>query len=432
MPVRFRWGYGRGTQEFEIPDDRLLGIVTGVKAEPLKDLRGALRKAMQEPVGTKPVTEILRAGERVGIVCPDYHRLWTRQRIWLPLLVGELSRLGIRPRDIWVIIANGTHRPPGYWELREILGDDLPPHICVINHDAGSEADLAYLGHTGRGTPVLVNRRALEVDHLFLTGVVAPHTFAGYSGGRKAVLPGISGLRTILTNHRLALSREGSGIHPMAAPGVLDGNPVHEDMLEAARMVEPRFIINLVLSEEGDFLAVFAGELDLAHRQGCAFVERAFRATIPCRADIVVASRGGYPMDLTFYQAFQSSANAISALREDGGGVLILVGACTQGLGPYEFRRWFEMGGEEEIRKELERDFTVPGFVVYRASLLRRRARKVILVSQLDPQAVRGIGLEPASSVQEAITLAFREVPEGRVLLMPHASQTIPVVEGDC
>jgi nickel-dependent lactate racemase len=429
--MRFSWGYGKGLQEFEVPDDRLLGVVEGVSVEPLRDLAGALGKALGEPVGTRPLFDLLRAGDRVCIVCPDYHRLWTRQRMWLPLLLKELGYAGIRTRDISVIIANGTHRPPSYWELKEILGEDFPSGVKVVNHDASDEGSLVFLGLTSRGTPVLVNRWALEADHLILTGAVVPHTFAGYGGGRKAVLPGISGIRTILANHRLALSSE-NGIHPMAVPGHLRGNPVHEDMLEAARMLNPTFIVNFILSEEGDFLAVFAGDLEEAHYAGCAFVERAFRVPIPSRADIVVASRGGHPMDLTFYQAFQSSANAVSALREDGEGVLVLVGACSQGLGPYEFRRWFELGGEEEIRRELERRFAVPGFVVYRASLLRRRARRVILVSDLEPGAVRGIGLEPASSVQEALELAFKEMPDGKVLLMPHASQTIPMVEGSC
>ncbi len=429
-PVRFRWGYGKSFQEFEVPEERLLGVVTGVETEPLKDLKAAFRRSLQEPVGTKPLYDLLRAGEKVGVVCPDYHRMWTRQRVWLPLLVAELARLGVRCRDITVIVANGTHRPPGYRELLEILGDGLPPRLSLVNHHAEEEKSLVFLGRTKRGTPVLVNRKALEVDHLILTGAVAPHSFAGYSGGRKAVLPGISGLRTILANHRLALSEDGAGIHDRAAPGILEGNPVHEDMVEAARMVDPRFIVNFVLSESGDFLAVFSGELEMAHLRGCSFVERAFRVPIPCRADIVVASRGGHPMDLTFYQVFQSGANAVSALREDGEGVLILVGACTQGLGLYEFRHWFELGGEEEIRRELFRHFAVPGFVVYRACLLRRRARKVILVSQLDPEAVRRVGWEPASSVQEALEVAYREIPEGTVLLMPHASQTIPVLGG--
>ncbi len=197
-------------------------------------------------------------------------------------------------------------------------------------------------------------------------------------------------------------------------------------MLAAARLLGPRFIVNFALSEEGSFLGVFAGDLAEAHERGCAFVSEAFRVEIPAKGDIVVASRGGFPMDLTFYQAFQSNANARAALRDDGKGVLIMVGECTDGLGPYEFNRWFDLGGADEIEAELRRDFTVAGFVVYRAALLHRQAKKVMLVSCLDPGVVSRIGIIPHTSIAEALKEAMETVPGGKVLLMPHASQTIP------
>lgn len=425
--MKFTWEYGRGTQEFEVPDELLLGVAEGTVVEPLPDLRRALEEALENPIASPPLAELVRSGDRVAVACPDFHRLWVRARLWMPLLVGYLNRCGVRDRDITVIIANGTHAPPDYRGLRMILGEDFLPGVRVVNHDARDQGSLRFLGKTPYGTPLWINRHALEADHLLLTGAVVPHTFAGFGGGRKAVIPGMAGLETILANHRRALSEEpGGGIHPRAVPGVLDGNPVHEDMLAAARMVGPRFIINFVLSEEGDFLGVFAGDLEEAHRRGCDFVEEAFRVEISARADIVVASRGGFPMDLTFYQAFQSNANARAALREDGRGVLVMVGECSQGLGPYEFQRWFHMGGLEEMEAELRRAFTVPGFVVYRAALLARQAEKVMLVSGLDPGVVRKIGIIPHSTIREALEEAMATVPGGKVLLMPHASQTMP------
>lgn len=425
--MRFSWGYGRGTQEFEVPDHLLLGVVEGVAVEPLPDLARAIADALSAPIGSPPLSELVRPGDKVAIACPDYHRLWVRSRVWLPVLVGELNRAGIPDRDITVIIANGTHAAPGYEGVREIVGSRLPRGVRVVNHDARDPALLRYLGKTPKGTPLFVNRFALEADHLILTGAVVPHAFAGYGGGRKAVLPGLSGMPTILANHRRALSDiPGGGTHPMAQPGVIAGNPVHEDMLEAARMVGPRFIVNFALSEEGDFLGVFAGDLVQAHERGCEFVSGAFKVEIPSRGDIVVASRGGFPMDLTFYQAFQSNANARAALREDGEGVLIMVGECSKGLGPYEFHHWFDLGGENAIEEELRRNFTVAGFVVFRAALLHRQAKKVMLVSRLDPEALRRIGIIPHQSIDQALREAMGAVPGGKVLLMPHASQTIP------
>jgi lactate racemase len=425
--MKVTWGFGKTQMDFEVPDQLYLGTVEGVAVEPLPDIKTSIEEALENPIASPPLAELVRGGDRVAIACPDHHRLWLRCRIWLPLLVRVLNRAGIYNRDITVIIANGTHSPPGYTGIREILGEDFPSDIKMVNHNARDQSQLRYVGKTPYGTPLWVNRHALEADRLILTGGIVPHTFAGYGGGRKAVIPGMSGMATVLANHRRALSDQpGGGVHPLARPGFLNDNPVHLDMLAAARMLDPRLIVNFVLSEEGEFLGVFAGDLEQAHAAGSAFVAEAFRVEIPAKADIVVASRGGYPMDLTFYQAFQTHANALTAMRDDGQGVLIMVGECTQGLGPYEFNRWFDLGGEEEIERELRRDFTVAGFVVYRAALLHRAARRVILVSSLDPRVVSRIGITPCSTISEAIDLALREIPDGRILLMPHASQTIP------
>lgn len=425
--MEFTWGFGRGEQRFVVPDDLYLGSVEGVAVEPLPDLERALEEALADPIASPPLAELVRPGDKVAVACPDSHRLWVQSRRWLPLVVRALNRAGIPDRDITVIVANGTHGMPSYEEMRLITGNDLPRRVRVVNHDARDPSVLSYLGKTPYGTPVLVNRHAVEADHVILTGAVVPHAFAGFGGGRKAVLPGMSGLATILANHERALSdAPGGGTHPMARPGVLAGNPVHEDMLAAARMLGPRFIVNFALSEEGSFLGVFAGDLAEAHEKGCLFVSEAFRVDLPARGDIVLASRGGHPMDHTFYQAFQSNANARAALREDGEGVLIMVGECTDGLGPYEFNCWFDLGGADEIERELRRNFTVAGFVVFRAALLYRQAKKVMLVSRLDPEVVSRIGIIPHTSIEGALREAMDAVPGGKVLLMPHASQTIP------
>jgi nickel-dependent lactate racemase len=425
--MKFSWAFGKTEMEFEIPERLYLGTVEGVATRPLTDLGEALDAALSKPIGSPALKELVRPGDRVAVACPDFHRLWLRSRRWLPLVLCHLNRAGVHNRDITVIIANGTHSPPDYAGIADILGEDFPWDVRVVNHNARDISQLRYLGRTAFGTPLWINRHALEADHVILTGGIVPHAFAGFGGGRKAVVPGMSGLKTVLANHSRALSQvDGEGTHPSARPGVLEGNPVHEDMLAAARMLGPRFMVNFVLSEEGEFLGVFAGDLEKAHEKGCAFVEEAFRVDIPARADIVLASRGGYPMDLTFYQAFQASANAMAALRGDGQGVLIMVGECSDGLGPYEFQRWFGLGGDTQIEKELRREFTVAGFVVYRAALLHRAARRVILVSGLDPRVVSRIGIIPCSSIKEAVDTAFQEISQGKVLLMPHASQTIP------
>ncbi len=428
--MRFAWPFGGTEQSFEVPDRLLLETVTGERVPPLSDLGGALRGALEKPVASPHFRQLFRPGDKVLAVVPDYHRMWVRTSAWLPLLLNELNRAGVSDRDIELLVATGTHPRPSWKELLEMLGERVMGRVRVSVHDARDPAGLARMGESAAGTPIHINRLALSGRRVILTGGVVPHAFAGFGGGRKAVVPGIAGMRTILANHRLALHpQKGGGIHPLAAPGVLDGNPVSEDMEDIASRINPSFIVNFALSEEGDFLGVFAGHWKEAHRAGCRFVEEAFRVPVRGKADIVVASRGGHPMDLTFYQAFQSHANAQAVLKP--GGVLIMVGECSEGVGGYDFERWFDLGGPEAIEEELRREFTVPGFVVYRAALLARRVRRLILVSGLPPETVRRIGITPHPTIDCALREAWSLLPEGEVTLMPHASQTIPSLPED-
>ncbi len=428
--MKFIWPYGESEQPFEIPDHLWMGAVEGERLAPLPDLKEALAQAVSRPVASPPLGEVIRPGQKVVVVTPDSHRLWVKAHVWMPMLVAELNRAGVRDSDIELLVATGTHQQLGYRGLREIFGECLPERLRISVHDARDPGQLVRLGHSAAGTPILVNRKALQADRLIFTGGIVSHAFAGFSGGRKAVVPGISGMDTILANHRLALSPErGGGVHPGAVPGRLDGNPVSEDMEDIASRLDPSFIVNFVVSETGDFLGVFAGHWKEAHRRGCEFVSTSFRVPVRQRADIVLASRGGHPMDLTFYQAFQSNANARAALTENG--VMIMVGLCSNGLGSYEFGRWFDLGSVEAIEDVLRDDFTVPGFVVYRAAVLARQVRRLILVSGLDPELVRRIGVSPHATITSALEEAWSLIPGGGVLCMPHASQTIPDF-GDC
>ena len=216
--MKFSWGFGKGEQEFEVPDHLYLGSVEGVAVEPLPDVSKALDEALADPIGSPPLAELVQAGDKVAIACPDFHRLWVQSRRWLPLVVRALNRAGIADRDITVIIANGTHGMPDYEGIKAIVGDGFPHDIRIINHDCRDPAMLRYLGKTPYGTPVWVNRCAVEADHVILTGAVVPHTFAGYGGGRKAVLPGMSGLATVLANHSRALSETPGGRNQSHGP----------------------------------------------------------------------------------------------------------------------------------------------------------------------------------------------------------------------
>lgn len=426
----FTWPYGTSEQSFNLPDRQLLEVVEGARPVPLPDLREALRQAVMQPVASPPLNEVVRPGQRVLILAPDHHRLWLQARVWMPLVVDELNGCGIPDSDLEILVATGTHEQLGPKELRDIFGEELPGRLRISVHDSRDPAQLTHIGESEAGTPIWVNRRALDAERLIFTGGVVSHAFAGFSGGRKAVVPGISGMETIQANHRRALSPEpGGGVHPMAVPGLLDGNPVSEDMEDIASRLHPCFMVNFSVNETGEFLGVFAGHWKEAHRRGCEFVDSAFRVPVLKRGDIVLASRGGHPLDLTFYQAFQSNANAQAALRP--GGVLIMVGQCSEGLGSSGFREWFDLGSVEAIEDRLRAAFTVPGFVVYRAAVLARKVGRLILVSGLDPEMVRRIGVVPHLTIESALEEAWSVIPGGKVLCMPHASQTIPDIAGE-
>ncbi len=426
--MKFKWGFGREEQEFEVPDHLWLGTLEVSPPPPLENLELEIGEALSNPLASPPLSELLVPGDRVLVIAPDHHRLWLQVHKWMPKIISELNRGGIADKDITILIATGTHHKPDYSQLRKLLGEVVLKRVKVVVHDPHDRAQLMYLGKSQAGTPIWLNRQVFIADKIILTGGIVSHAFAGYGGGRKSIVPGIAGMKTILANHRLALSKvPGGGIDERAQPGVISGNPVSEDMLDIASRVNPTFLVNFVVSESGEFLKVFAGHWISAHLEGCDYVSRTFKVPLEEKADIVLASRGGYPMDLTFYQAFQSNANAQAALRENG--ILIMVGKCSEGLGPYEFHRWFDLGSPETIEKKLRENFTVPGFVVYRAALLAEKVRRLMLVSGLEGDVVKRIGIVPHSTIGSALKEARSILPQGRILLMPHASQTIPYLE---
>src|SRR4030042_3291253 len=204
--MKLSWGFGKAEMPSEGPDALLLGTLEGVGVDPLPDLKGALEKALQQPIGTRPLAELIHPGHKVAIVCPDFHRLVIRARLRMPAVIDHLNRAGINNRDIKIIIANGTHSPPGYRDILEMLGGDIAGKVSIINHDCRDPSQLRYLGKTEFGTPLWVNRYALEADHLILTGGIVPHAFAGYGGGGKAIVPGISGLKDGLPNYQRAFA----------------------------------------------------------------------------------------------------------------------------------------------------------------------------------------------------------------------------------
>ncbi|MBL8173530.1 MAG: nickel-dependent lactate racemase [Bryobacterales bacterium] len=380
-----------------------------------------VRRALRHPTGTAPLREMVRRGESVAIIVNDITRL-TRSELMLPLLVEELSAAGVRDSDIVIVFALGIHRPQTDGERRRIIGDDLYRRLRSIDHDAFDEANLVHIGDTSFGNRVEINRTVWEADRIVLTGEIIYHLIAGYSGGRKSLVPGVASARTTTFNHNMIFD-------PRCRSGALEGNPAHEDLLEGARLAEPDFILNLVLSPEGQLVRAVAGDMEQAHREGCKVVDAMLRADLDAPFDLIIASAGGYPLDIDLRQAHKGLENAVQALRP--GGAILFYAECPSGSGHPAIDEYaWRYGGDAEMEQALRETFAVGG---HKAWWLARLGRlyNVHLVSTLPGEFVRRFGFHPVSPERHVEALAELTAAAGsgaRIGVLPYSGFTLPFI----
>src|SRR5579872_1670441 len=365
--------------ETSLPIHITADLIEPRRAEPISDELGAVQAALRKPIGTPPLAEIVRRGERVAILVNDITRL-TRTDLMLPPIVEVLNAAGIPDGSIFVVFALGIHRRQTCEEQKHILGAELYHRLQCFDHDSEDGNDLVEIGQTSFGNVVQINRSVWEADRILLTGEIVPHLIAGYSGGRKSLVPGVAGSRTTTFNHNMIF-------HPNCRSGVLKGNPAHEDLMEACRMANPDFLVNVVLSPEGKLVRVVAGHYDLAHREGCRTVDRMLRVDVEEPYDLIVASAGGYPLDIDLRQAHKGLENACQALRP--GGSILFYAECPNRAGIQSFEDYVRRYSDDgEMQQALQREFVVGGHKAYWVARLGRIYR-VHLVSDLDPEFVR-------------------------------------------
>ena len=409
--------YGQGTRNFLLPPGlRFDTLAPGFRA-PLPDPRAAVRTALRNPIGTPPLREIVNPGERVAIVVNDITRL-VHSDVFLPVLVDELNLAGIPDRDIVIVFALGMHRRQTPDEQRLIVGEDLARRISLIDHDSFDQNNLSFVGRTAYGNEIWVNRRVREAGRVILTGEIIYHLIAGYSGGRKSLMPGVAGAATISFNHRFILD-------PHCRAGALDGNPAHEDMLEACGLFKPDFLLNVILTVNGELARVVAGHYDQAHRVGCKTANEIHQVPFERPYDLVIASAGGFPFDIDLRQAHKGMENAARALRV--GGTLLYFAECREGAGIRALSEWAERySSSGEMALALQSHFVVGGHKAYWTVRLGERMR-VFLISELPETLVRNCHLIPVSDPAMAVRTALEEAgPEVRVAYMPEASLTFP------
>jgi nickel-dependent lactate racemase len=387
-------------------------------AAPIFDETAAVYDALANPIGTKPLREIVQPGERVAIVVNDITRL-TRTDLLLPPIIRTLNDAGIPDRDLFIVFALGIHRPQTDDERKLIVGAEIYSRIRCVDHISTDDASLVTIGTTSFGNVVEINRQIWEADRIVLTGEIIYHLIAGYSGGRKSLAPGVAGFRTTTFNHRMIFD-------PNCRSGKLDGNPAHEDLLEACRMADPDFIVNVVLSPEGKLIRVVSGHYDLAHREGCRTVDEMLGAEIDEPYDLVIASAGGFPLDIDLRQAHKGLENACRALRP--GGTILFYAECPSGAGIKSFEDYvWRYRNDFEMQEALRHEFVVGGHKAYWVARLGR-CYNVHLVSGLDPEFVRRCHFHPVAPDQHEQVLYRLAKTARRVAILPYSGFTLPIM----
>ena len=286
----YSFAYGSGTVELPLDEKNVIGELHGNAVAPLADIRAALWASLDAPIDSAPLCERAKAGDTVALVVSDMTRFWMRQDLVVPHLVDYLAeRCGVREEDITIVIANGTHIGGDEQELRTLVTDAVYDRVKVKNHDCEAK-DLVYLGTTPHGTPVSIDRTAAEADLVVCLGAVTHHVMAGFGGGRKSILPGISGRETIFHNHAFSLDAAQLRSNPAIGNGVLKGNPLHEDMCEAAGLVKNLFIVNLVMNAQMQLAAILSGHYLTSWEAACRMVDRIYQVDVPEKADVIVAA----------------------------------------------------------------------------------------------------------------------------------------------
>jgi nickel-dependent lactate racemase len=421
--MKLRLPYGEDGLDVELPDSGI--VLEPEETQSTSDAAGVIASAIEQPLGAPPLRELVRPGHEVVIVVSDITRP-VPNRVLLPPILDAIHGRGVRQEDVVIVVATGMHRASMPDEVERMLGAEIAAAYEIVNHDARDDATLESVTTTARGADVRMNRRYLNADVRIVTGFVEPHIFAGYSGGGKAVLPGVAGAEIVMSNHGAEMLG-----HPKATWCVTEGNPVFEEMRDLALMTKPSFCVNVTLNADRGITGVFAGELVAAHEAGIAQAERQYVRSIDEPFDIVVSTNMGYPADLNLYQAVKGMSVAAQGVRE--GGAIVLVAECRDGLGLDEYT---ELLTSEASPKALLERIHSPGFARYdqwgvQLQAMVQAKADVWLRSTMSRATTESAHLKYCDDVGETVKELRRQhqVEHGRephIGVLPHGHLTVP------
>lgn len=411
-------GLGKGSVDFDYSEGQF-AVLTGAENSetPLSDVE--VGAALDAPIGSPALDEIVGADDSVLIVVSDATRATASAQI-VNLVVRRLIQTGVSPANLAVIFATGIHRAVTEQEKLDLLTPFIVQRVRTLTHDAYDPGQLKLIGTTERGVPVEINKALTEYSKVILIGGISFHYFAGFTGGRKSICPGLASARTIEGTHMLALDFEKGGRTAGVGTGLLDGNAVHEECERVARQVSPAFGINTIVNESKVAVGVFCGDWRLAHRAGCEAYLQNHSIEIVEKRDAVVVSCGGFPHDINLIQAHKALDMAAYACNE--GGTIVLLAECADGFGRSDFLKWFDSESSEALEERLKIEYEVNGQTAW--SLLTKAERyRVHLVSRLDPVDVKKMRMVPSGSLVEALD-GLRT--DARGYIMPRGAAFLP------
>jgi len=413
---QFSIGYGAGQRTFSLDDQNLLMEMKAWEPDQSLDEIDEIRRALREPIGKPLLDEILIPGETVCIITSDITRPCPSSKI-LPPLIESLEAAGIHPDDITVVFALGSHRRHTEDEKRRLVSDEVYNKVHTADSDP---EDTICLGVTSFGTPVNITSIVAQADRRICVGNIEYHYFAGYSGGGKALMPGVSDREAIQANHsRMIL--------PTARAGAIEDNPLRLDIEEAADIAGCDYILNVVLDEDKRIVKAVAGDHRAAHRAGCAYLDRLYKIEIPALADLVIATPGGLPKDISLYQTQKALDNARNAVRP--GGIIVLAGQCAEGFGERVFEEWLVAAEKPaDLLTRVRREFRLGGHKAVAIAMVLAKA-EVYFVSDMPLEKAAMTFMKPYNDLEQAIADAMQKLgAAAKVIIMPHAGSTLPQI----
>ncbi|MDT8719538.1 nickel-dependent lactate racemase [Clostridium sp. 19966] len=419
--------YGQGAMKASIEEKDVLQVIESNPFKQDKTEEEVIEEALLNPIDSRRLKDIVHEGETVCIIISDITRSWQKPHKFLYKIVEELNAGGIKDEDIIFLSAQGTHRKQTRKEHELLLGEKLAGRFQVYDHDCFDEESMTYLGDTSYGTPVIVNKKAVECDHIVLTGAIIYHFLVGWSGGKKSILPGISSFKSISANHSLSLNEGfGTGGRKEVCSGNIVGNPIHNDMLEAAAMVKPSFMFNVIMGPDGNIAGAVAGNYITAHEAGRKLVDSIDGVNIKEKSDIVIASAGGYPKDINLYQSIKTLMNAKEAVAD--GGTMIILTQCKEGIGESDDVKHMILDFDNMLdrEKDLRENYTISKYVGYFFCECAEKY-KLILVSEIEPALLSKTKIILTKTLEEALKIAYDgENKNATINLMPHGATTLP------